>query len=39
VNTTPGFGFLDDIFYLLALFLPVTLLLAGSFALAAVGSI
>jgi hypothetical protein len=39
MNTTPDFGFLDNILYLLALFLPVSLLLAGSLALVALGSI
>jgi hypothetical protein len=36
---TPRFEFLDDLLFLLALFVPVSLLLAGSFALAAVSSI
>ena len=43
MNTTPHFGsrfeLLDDLLFLLALFVPVSVLLAGSFALAAVGSI
>ncbi|SPE35461.1 exported hypothetical protein [Burkholderiales bacterium] len=39
MNNTPGLRFLDDVLYLLALFLPVSLLLAGSLVLAAAGSI
>jgi hypothetical protein len=35
----PGFELLDDLLFLVALFVPVSLLLAGSFALAVVGSI
>jgi hypothetical protein len=43
MNTTsrfaPRFELLDDLLFLVALFVPVSLLLAGSFALAATGSI
>ena len=39
MNTTPRFSFLDDLLFLVALFAPVSLLLTGSFALAAVASL
>jgi hypothetical protein len=39
MNTTPQFSFLDDVLFVLALFVPVSVLLSGSFALAAIGSI
>jgi hypothetical protein len=35
MNTPLRFGLLDDLLFLVALFAPVSLLLAGSFALAA----
>src|SRR6267154_31562 len=37
MNTPLRFGLLDDLLFLVALFAPVSLLLAGSFALAALG--
>ena len=39
MDSTPHFRFLDDVLFLLALFVPVSVLLAGSLALAALGSI
>jgi len=38
MNFTPRFRFLDDVLFLLALFVPVSVLMAGSLALAALGA-
>ncbi|SPJ16906.1 exported hypothetical protein [Burkholderiales bacterium] len=38
MNCTPRFRFLDDVLFLLALFVPVSVLMAGSLALAALGA-
>ena len=37
MDHTPRFGFLDDLVYLVLLFVPLTLLVDGSLALAALG--
>jgi hypothetical protein len=39
MKTTLRFGSLDDVFFALAIFVPVSLLLAGSFVLDAIGTI
>jgi hypothetical protein len=39
MKTTLRFGSLDDVFFALAIFVPVSLLLAGSFLLDAIGTI
>jgi hypothetical protein len=37
MNTTLHFSFLDDVLFVIALFAPVSMLLSGSLALAAIG--
>ncbi|HEX4584910.1 MAG TPA: hypothetical protein VH183_08785 [Burkholderiaceae bacterium] len=37
MKSTPHFSFLDDIFFVIALFAPVSMLLSGSLALVAIG--